>query len=673
MKRASVKSRTESIRSPDVGSDDMRVARQWSSQHLGIGKKDGGGLDLSELPFSFVFSGKPSADLLDGWKASRDSRSLDNGRTEHTLTWTDSATGLSVRCVAVEYRDFPVVEWTVWFRNEGAADTPVLSDIQALNTGLPGTSEGEGVLHWFVGSRAKKEDFQPRVAPLIPGVPLHFESVGGRPSDGTMPYFNLDFGNRGSLVAVGWPGQWSARIEGTGNGARMRSGQSATRIALRPGEEIRTPLMAILFWQGGDWIRGQNLWRRWMLACNLPRPGGQLPKPFTASCVDDLFPGMLSNAADKVRVMDLCHRNGLRFDSWWTDAGWYPAAPNGPQGWWSGVGNWTPDPTRYPNGLKEVSDHAHHLGMKYIVWFEPERVASSSTLAQQHPEWVLKAGARNDHGWLLNLGNQDARKWLTDHIDKLIVEQGIDLYRQDFNMEPLPLWQANDSPDRVGMTENLHVQGYLAYWDELRRRHPDMLLDTCASGGRRLDLETLRRSVPLLRTDYRFEPTGTQGQHYAISFWIPFSGSGLYQDTPYVMRSHMNSCFGFAVDFRNQKPDWALLKRMTAEWRLIAEDGFLGDYYPMTDYSLAEDVWMAWQFHRPETGTGFVQAFRRPGCSQETMRFTLRGLDPKARYRLTDLDKKRPVVLTGTQLMSKGIQLRLPERPGSAIVIYRQA
>ena len=65
----------------------------------------------------------------------------------------------------------------------------------------------------------------------------------------------------------------------------------------------------------------------------------------------------------------------------------------------------------------------------------------------------------------------------------MICEQGIDLYRQDFNMEPLGFWRNNDPPDRQGITEIRHVEGFLAYWDELRRRHPEMPIDTCAAAA----------------------------------------------------------------------------------------------------------------------------------------------------------------------------------------------
>ena len=148
--------------------------------------------------------------------------------------------------------------------------------------------------------------------------------------------------------------------------------------------------------------------------------------------------------------------------------------------------------------------------MKLVVWFEPERVTAGTWLAENHPEWVL--GGKRRRAARTSATRRPA-KWLTDHIDQMITEQGIDLYRQDFNMDPLGYWRGNDAPDRQGITEIRHVEGYLAYWDELRRRHPDMPIDTCASGGRRNDLETLRRAVPLLRSDYRFEPVGHPGPH----------------------------------------------------------------------------------------------------------------------------------------------------------------
>jgi len=103
-----------------------------------------------------------------------------------------------------------------------------------------------------------------------------------------------------------------------------------------------------------------------------------------------------------------------------------------------------------------------------------------------------------------------------EHVSHMIEREGIDTYRQDFNFEPLTLWQFNDTPDRIGITEIEHVEGYLSYFDELHRRFPNLLIDTCASGGRRNDLETLRRAVPLWRSDFPYDPAAMQMQTYGL-------------------------------------------------------------------------------------------------------------------------------------------------------------
>ena len=159
-------------------------------------------------------------------------------------------------------------------------------------------------------------------------------------------------------------------------------------------------------------------------------------------------------------------------------------------------------------------------GVKTIVWFEPERVTPDTWLYENHPEWMLGGDGGTK---LLNLGNPEARKWLTDHVDQLLTETGDRPVSPGLQHGSAGFLAAGDTEDRQGITEIRYVTGYLAYWDELRRRHPDMLIDSCASGGRRNDLETMRRAVPLLRSDYIMEPVGNQCHTYGISFWYPYS------------------------------------------------------------------------------------------------------------------------------------------------------
>ena len=399
-----------------------------------------------------------------------------------------------------------------------------------------------------------------------------------------------------------------------------------------------------------------------MLAHNLPRPGGKLPSPIMPACSSHQFAEMIHADEDnQKRFIDRYLEEGLKIDYWWMDAGWYVNKSG-----WPNTGTWLVDSNRFPHGLRAIADHAHAKGVKSLVWFEPERVTPGTWLHDQHPEWLLK-------GTLLNLGDANAWNWLVNHIDRTLIEQGIDLYRQDYNINPLRYWRENDSPDRQGITENHYVTGYLAYWDELRRRHPDMLIDSCASGGHRNDLETMRRALPFLRSDHIQDAVGNQGHTYGLSFWLPYHGTGTDQTDAYDVRSAM-ACPHFIAcwDLRDPNLPYGLLRKLVNDWRQYADDYF-GDYYPLTSYSLAGDVWIAWQFDRPEQGEGLVQAFRRDGSSYESARFSLRGLDPSARYSVTNLDTNAPTQqLSGSELMEKGLRVDIPTRPAAAVITYRR-
>ena len=146
-------------------------------------------------------------------------------------------------------------------------------------------------------------------------------------------------------------------------------------------------------------------------------------------------------------------------------------------------------------------------------------VVPTSPLNSEHPEWVLHAST-TDQG-LLNLGNPQARQWITDHLHQVLTDNQVGIFRSDFNMDPLDHWRQNDARDRQGITENHYVTGYLAFWDALLERDPNLLIDSCASGGRRNDLETMRRSVPLWKCDYAVEPVGMQCQTYGLAMWLP--------------------------------------------------------------------------------------------------------------------------------------------------------
>jgi alpha-galactosidase len=356
----------------------------------------------------------------------------------------------------------------------------------------------------------------------------------------------------------------------------------------------------------------------------------------------------------------------IKINFWWMDAGWYVN-----NGSWVNTGTWEVDKKRFPNGLRAVSDYAHARGIKTIVWVEPERVTRGTWLWNEHPDWLLRTPEEEKQGQaLLNLGNPAAVKWLVNHMSKLITQQGIDVYRTDFNIEPLQFWRDHDTPDREGITEIKYVEGFLHYLDELHRLHPNVLFDTCASGGRRNDLETLRRAVPMHRSDYTYEPVGIQNAGYGIAFWIPYYGTPVVAHDNYDFRSAWGPQINLAWDMRRKDTNYNHLRHMLAQWREVSKD-FFGDYYPLTHYNPTQRAWMAWQFNRPSLGEGMVQAFRRVQSSCESMRFRLHGLEPDGNYDVRNLDQAGVTQMTGRDLMGKGVQVVLKDQPDSAVLVYK--
>jgi alpha-galactosidase len=651
-----------------VAPEETAESHRWVEANLQ-------GASQTDLPFSFVFDGKPSADLLKQWAHKQESRKLDEQKVEHCLIWTDPKSGLVVRCVAIEYLGFPTVEWTLHFKNGGQVDTPILENIQALDIRLDRGKTSEFLLHHAVGSPANRSDYGPLEMPLPHKASKRISAAGGRPTNSDMSYFNLQWNGQGLIIAVGWPGQWASEFKrDDAGGLHVVAGQELTHFKLLPGEEVRSPLIVLQRWKG-DWIRGQNIWRRWMMAYSMPRPGGKLPPPQIVAASSRAYEEMKNaNEQNQIMFIDRYLEEGIKLDYWWMDAGWY-VQKNG----WPQTGTWEIDTSRFPRGFKPISDHAHSKGVKILVWFEPERVAADTWLADNHPEWIL--GGKK--GGLLNLGNPEAWTWLVNHVDKLLTDNGIDLYRQDFNMDPLNHWRGNDAEDRQGITEIKHVTGYLAYWDELRRRHPSLLIDSCASGGRRNDLETMRRAVPLWRSDYAFEPIGHQCMTYGISLWLPYHGTGTVACVnapyygggatpvqPYAFWSNAAPSLGGGFDMRVKELDYAAIRKLFQQWRVLS-DFYYGDYYPLTPYTQANHEWMAWQFNRPEKADGAVQVFRRGESIYETARLPLRGLDLAASYAISGLDSNETRQMTGRELMEKGLPVSLLARPDSAIFTYR--
>ncbi len=647
------------------------------------------------VPFSFQYDGVVSQQLLQ--RKAEISSPLPQENTR-TITYTVHGSQLSIRCVLKAYADFPAVEWVLYLKNTGTADTPIIESIQALDYTVNAKNE-HPVLHYSRGAAVLPEDFQPFQRVMNHGAKVYLHPGGGRSSSEYMPFFNLaQNAGDGVIGAVGWSGEWALQFSADYSfNTRLMAGLALTHLKLHPGEEIRSPRMVLLFYSGG-WINGQNLFRRFVLRHHRPLANGQ---PFD-------LPTFCGNwgatpASDHLLNLQAIIDHDLPVDYYWIDAEWY-----GKGVWFKTTGDWRPKKELYPDGFKPISDLAHRHGRKFLLWFEPERVSPGTPWYQDYPNWLLsippekkfasweasfhdpskvlwesRRNQINDYDRLFDLSNPEARKFLIEYISTRIEEWGIDCYRHDANMAPLDFWRAADAPDRQGISEIRWIEGLYEFWDGLLQRHPGLIIDNCASGGRRIDLEMMSRSTPFWRTDFPVGANVRQSQTYGISFWAPLNGTGyvsLAKDDDYALRSTFGASFQFEI-FNNgmeaqKKIDFSAypydrMRKVLDLYKGI-QKYYYGDFYPLTEYSTNDDSWMAWQFHRPDLNEGIVQVFRRPQSICETGRVTLQGLESGAQYSLFEVDTGIEQQLTGQKLLSEGLAVSLMQCPQALIVIYKK-
>lgn len=654
---------------------EMMQKRQWVLQNLMTAS--------NPPPFSFLYRGQPSDSFLASWRREQTTTYLDSVRTQHTVVWSHN--DLQVKCVATEFSDYPEVEWTVYLQNAGTNDTPILEKIEGLNTSLLRSNGPEFVLNGIQGDFTAADSYEPYQITLSPNTANTFAPPeSGKSSDGPKgwPYYNLQIPGGGFIMAIGWPGQWeSSFMRDSGNTLQIQAGQQLTHLFLKPGEQIRTPLIALLFWQGTNITRAQNLWRRFYIAHVIPRVDGKPQGPLKQIQVSGDDSSYVQSFIESGIMPDLCWRDaGAGGTTWYPSddgpyaTGGHPRQPTLANNPWLNTGTWDVDTRKFPNGFRPFSDWIHKRNMKFVLWFEPERVGSpASWLGKNHPKWLLPQ-TDETVGAILDLGNPAAADWLINHVDGMIKSQGIDWYREDMNgCGPLTAWRTNDTPDREGITENFYVQGHLRYWDELKSLNPGLCIDSCASGGRRNDLETMRRAVPLLRSDFQFPDSqkgvfeGNQGHTYGLSSWLPFQGSGIGRYDPYSYRSFYMASFGMGGLTPENKQSQ---QSAYSECGKIAPDMLFGDYYPLTPYSVDEDAWIAWQFDRPETGEGCVQAFRHAKSEVPSIQLKLQGLEPSKTYEIRNFDENKEAYYSGEFLMQSGLPVTLGVR-GSAVFTYR--
>jgi len=637
-----------------------------------------------------VYGGKPSGDLLPAWKRTEKHQKLDDGRRRHAITHADPATGLEVTCDLTLYADFPDAEWVLTLRNGGSRDTPILQKVRPLDLAGELSTTGKLVLHYANGSTASPTDYQPFDEPLRPGADLVLASSGGRSSNGRFPFFNLDWGEGGLAGAIGWSGQWQLRAaRDKQRGFQLQARQQVTHFLLHPGESVRTPRILLIGWQQ-DRLRGHNMLRRLIYRWHTPLLGKEKPLPPT-QC-NTWFPvgDNGGNANEKNQVELLEAYAGLGIEYLVMDAGWYGTSP----AWWANVGTWVPRRDTFPRGLGPVGAAAKRAGIRFGLWFEPERVRPGSQLDREHPEWLLKTDEKTDR--LLNLGLPEAQQWFVELISRYVEEVPLGYFRHDFNIDPLPFWTKADAPDRAGISEIRYVEGLYKVWDTLRTRHPRLMMEGCASGGRRIDLESITRFHTYWKADLYGNLLANQCHVYGANLYLPsnYFNTPLFDlpsrdnrrghpytdpavfdlpDNPYAFRSLLGGALCCGWDPRIEGFDRDLARARIDRFKAL-RPLTVGDFYPLLPYSLERSHWMAYQFHRDDLQEGMALVFRRAASPYAAVDVALRGLEPERQYEVTCEGLAEPGDLAGRKTghaLGRKLRVTIDRAAGSALIRYR--
>ncbi|MBR5078143.1 MAG: alpha-galactosidase [Victivallales bacterium] len=536
------------------------------------------------------------------------------------------------------------------------------------------------------GSQCSLLDFIPDDVTLAP-VPQHdtcvMEASQGRSSNDWLPFFGIDVGNDIHFnVAVGWSGAWKAVVKTARGIMSFAIGLQETEFSLQPGEAFELPTVAVQFAAGDDLEKIQNVFRRYVLEYHVPRDArGRVILP----PIPMMFSGTVPTEALQGYVKRF-QKEGIPLEVFWLDAGWFGrdrdvAWELHDSDWYPNVGDWHVNQTIHPGGLKPVADAVHKAGMKMLLWVEMERAVKKSPIVQQHPEWFIEAGGDN---CMLDLGKEEACDYAIETISNLLKNEHIDCYREDFNFDTIPFWREQDKAmGAKGLAEIRFINGFYRFWRTLRRNFPNLLIDNCASGGRRIDWMTISLSIPMWRSDFScvVSEHNAEANQIAVAYlsrWLPFHASG-HMLKPAEVYDYASACVPTTI-FNNCDRNWFRSEQDDAETRKLLKDVkqraalsrrirdcCLKDFYLLTESPEIMGNMVAVQFDDGDHGV--IVACRRPDTKQKVLLLKPRAIKLDGTYELENALSGKKKRLSGQEM--RNLVIRLPQPRSAVILFYR--
>ncbi|HEY3457269.1 MAG TPA: alpha-galactosidase [Bryobacteraceae bacterium] len=521
--------------------------------------------------------------------------------------------------------------------------------------------------------------------PIHEGIKV-LESRTGHTGHNINPWFAIDEGSAGETQgrvwfgALAWSGNWRISVEQTPyRQVRVTGGFNPFDFAYRlePGESLETPEFYAGYSQHGFGEASR-------LLHDLERtdiePGGikARPRPVlynsweaTEFNVDEAGQTALAEKAAKLGV-----------ELFVMDDGWFGKRNNDH----AGLGDWTVNPQKFPNGLNGLIARVNSLGMDFGLWVEPEMVNPDSDLYRAHPDWVMnfpgrpRSELRNQ--LILNMARDDVKEYIFDVLDKLASTYKIRYFKWDMNrIFSEPGWP--EVP--INRQRELWVKYVWNYYDimkRLRENHPGLEIESCSGGGGRIDLGVLRYVDEVWTSDNTeaFDRLRIQegfSQAYAAKFmsaWVTDVPNMNRRSTPlqYRFLVAMQGALGIGANLNKwSDADTELATKMIALYKRIRTTVQFGNLYRLLSPRLSDTT--ANEYVSKDGKEAVLFAFRH---SQEyntpPPALLLQGLNGRSVYRLESLDGKTLGEESGAYLMQHGVNVTLRgDFDSTAVLLHR--
>jgi alpha-galactosidase len=558
--------------------------------------------------------------------------------------------------------------------------------VESAQSGVWYVPQGEGYRVSYLTGRWAGET-QLQRDPVLPGKRV-IESRRGNTSHQANPWFALDRAadeehGRVWFGAIGWSGNWKLAVEETpAQQVRVTGGFNDFDFGyqLKPGETLETPAFYGGFTEGGfgEASRMMHAFERSEI---LPDHAAPHTRPVLYNSWEATTFNV--NEAGQKELADKAARIGVEL--FVMDDGWFGQRNDDH----AGLGDWTVNPEKFPNGLGGLIGYVNKLGMKFGLWVEPEMVNPNSDLYRAHPDWAMhfndrpRSEARNQ--LILNMARDDVREHIFGVLDKLVAGNHIEFLKWDMNRHfGEPGWPEAPIAEQKQIWVKYTANVYNII-DRLRAGHPGLEIESCSGGGGRVDLGILKRVDEVWTSDNTeaFDRLRIQeGFTYAYApkvmmAWVTDVPNLNGRGTPLAYRFlvAMQGSLGIGSNLNHwTDADFALARRMVGYDKQIRDTVQNGDLYRLS--SPREGEFTANQYVARDGRQAVVFAFLH---SQQYLRpapvVYLRGLDERAVYRLQSIDGKLTNHLEtagGSYLMNHGIRFRLGGDYDSTLLILER-